>query len=99
MLNITAVKVRLAVNQEGGEASQEANAVVAHVSIELDSCFVIHQIKVLQNLTDGHLYVKMPSRMIKGKRVDIVHPLTTEVRVALHERILAEYEKVVKEQA
>ncbi len=48
--------------------------VKAIVSITIDGCLAIHDIKLIQN--DSHLFVAMPNAMDKhGIYRDIVHPI------------------------
>ena len=62
----------------------------AFVSIVLDRCFMVNDIKVIKG-RDG-LFVSMPSRRKKnGQFKDIAHPLNNSTRAWLEDRILAEY--------
>ena len=64
----------------------------AVASITIDDEIVVHDIKVI-NGKDGY-FLSMPSRKTsEGEFKDIVHPIKTEVREMLKEKILAEYEK------
>lgn len=66
----------------------------AFVSIVLDNCFMINDIKVIQG-KDG-LFLSMPSRRKKnGEFKDVAHPLNNETRRLLEERVLREYRDVV----
>lgn len=66
----------------------------AFVSVVFESCFMVNDIKVI-NGRDGY-FISMPSRRKKnGEFKDIAHPLNTETRRLLEERILDEYEQVV----
>jgi stage V sporulation protein G len=68
----------------------------AFVSIVLDRCFMVNDIKVIQG-RDG-LFISMPSRRKKnGDFKDIAHPLNNETRRMIEERILTEYEGTVGE--
>jgi stage V sporulation protein G len=68
----------------------------AFVSIVIDRCFMVNDIKVIQG-RDG-LFISMPSRRKKnGDFKDIAHPLNNETRRMIEERILTEYEGVVGE--
>ncbi len=63
----------------------------AFVTITLDDCFVVRDIKIIQ----GHhgLFVAMPSRKRKdGKFQDIAHPLTPAMRNSMEKVILDRYE-------
>jgi len=66
----------------------------AFVSIILDSCFVVSDIRVIQG-TNG-LFVSMPSKKRKnGTFRDIAHPLNSETRRRFEEQIIARYREVV----
>src|SRR6185369_5879590 len=68
----------------------------AFVSIVIDRCFMVNDIKVIQG-RDG-LFISMPSRRKKnGDFKDIAHPLNNETRRMIEERILTEYETTVGE--
>lgn len=87
-MEITDVRVRK-INNEG--------KMKAIVSITFDEEFVVHDIKVIEG-TD-HLFVAMPSKKLgeNGEFRDIAHPLTSDTRNKIKDAILAEYEKVLKE--
>lgn len=66
----------------------------AFVSIVLDRCFMVNDIKVIKG-RDG-LFISMPSRRKKnGKFKDVAHPLNNETRQMIEGLILAEYESAV----
>jgi len=66
----------------------------AFVSIVLDRCFMVNDIKVIQG-KDG-LFISMPSRRKKnGEFKDVAHPLNQETRSWVERRILGEYRSVV----
>lgn len=68
----------------------------AFVSIVVDSCFMVNDIKVIRG-KDG-LFISMPSRKKKsGDFKDVAHPLNNETRRMIEERILGEYERVLEE--
>jgi stage V sporulation protein G len=68
----------------------------AFVSIILDDCFVVSDIKIIQG-TSG-LFVSMPSKKRKnGTFRDIAHPLNNETRRRFEERIIARYREVMAE--
>lgn len=85
-LNITDIRVRLVNNNN--------DKLKAVASITIDDEIVVHDIKVI-NGKDGY-FLSMPSRKTnEGEFKDIVHPIKTEVREMLKEKILAEYEKAL----
>jgi len=68
----------------------------AFVSIIIDDCFVVSDIKIIQG-TSG-LFVSMPSKKRKnGTFRDIAHPLNNETRRMIEERIIETYREVVAE--
>ncbi len=65
----------------------------AYVTITLDSCFVVRDLKVINGTTG--LFVAMPAKKRKdGTYKDIAHPLNAEMRDKMEKIVLAEYEKV-----
>lgn len=67
----------------------------AFVSIVLDSCFVINDLRVIQG-RDG-LFVSMPSRRLRnGSYKDIAHPLNQSTREWLESRVLEAYRSTVE---
>ena len=70
----------------------------AFVSIVLDKCFMINDIKVIQG-RDG-LFISMPSRRKKnGDFKDVAHPLNNETRSWLEKHILTEYQRLRQAQS
>jgi stage V sporulation protein G len=68
----------------------------AFVSVILDDCFVVSDIKIIQG-TSG-LFVSMPSKKRKnGTFRDIAHPLNNETRRRFEEQIIARYREVMAE--
>lgn len=66
----------------------------AFVSIVIDHCFMVNDIKIIQG-RDG-MFISMPSRRKKnGDFKDVAHPLNNETRNRMAQRILDEYERVV----
>ena len=82
-MNITQVKV-FPVSEE---------KLKAYVSIVLDDCFLVSDLKVIQG--PNGLFISMPSKRKKnGEFKDIAHPLNRETRERMERRILDEYDKV-----
>ena len=66
----------------------------AFVSIILDNCFVISDIKII-NGPKG-LFISMPSKKRKdGTFRDIAHPLNSETRRMMEDKVLARYRSEV----
>ena len=66
----------------------------AYVSITLDNCFVVRDLKVIQ----GHqgLFVAMPAKKRKdGSIRDIAHPLNAETRTHLESVVLQAFEEAL----
>lgn len=85
-MRITDIKIRK-ISQEG--------KMKAVVSVTFDDAFVVHDIKIIE----GHekLFAAMPSRRAAdGTYRDIVHPITSEMRVELQDAILEKYEEFLK---
>jgi len=67
----------------------------AYATIVFDNAFIIRDLKVIE----GHkgLFVSMPSRKRKdGTFRDVVHPLNPETRCLIEERVIDEYNRVMK---
>ncbi len=72
----------------------EEEKLKAFVSIIIDDCFVISDIKII-NGSNG-LFISMPSKKRKnGTFRDIAHPLNNETRKKIEDRVLAKYREVV----
>jgi stage V sporulation protein G len=70
----------------------------AFVSIVLDNCFVIGDIKVISG--NNGLFISMPSKRRKdGTFRDIAHPLNSDTRNAMEERIIRCYREMVPDEA
>lgn len=67
----------------------------AYVTITLDNCFVIRDLKVIKGNTG--LFVAMPSKKRKdGQFKDIAHPLNQETREKVEKSVFDAYEKEVR---
>ncbi|MBI4378848.1 MAG: septation regulator SpoVG [Nitrospinae bacterium] len=73
----------------------EEEKLKAYVSITLDNCFVIRDIKVING--NNGLFISMPSKKRKdGTFKDVAHPLNNDTRKMIEERVLREYNDVLK---
>ena len=64
----------------------------AYVTITLDNCFVVRDLKVIAG--NGGLFIAMPAKKRKdGTYKDIAHPLNAETRERMERTILEEYER------
>ncbi len=84
-MNLTEVKIR--------KIFTEGN-LKAVVSIVLDYCIAVHDIKVVQG--NSRLFVAMPSRReLDGTYRDIIHPMYNDTRDEFEKIILEAYEKYI----
>lgn len=84
-MKITEVKV-FPVNEE---------RLKAYVTITLDNCFVVRDLKVIQG-TSG-LFVAMPSKKRKdGQFRDIAHPLNQDTRKMIEDSVFEAFENELK---
>lgn len=85
-MTITDVRVRKAVKD---------GKMKAVVSVTFDDVFVVHDIKVIEG--EKGLFIAMPSRKsADGEYRDIAHPINSETRKLIQDRILWEYENTLK---
>lgn len=71
----------------------EEEKLKAYVSIVLDDCFLVSDLKVIQG--PNGLFISMPSKRKKnGEFKDIAHPLNRQTREKMERRILEEYQRV-----
>jgi stage V sporulation protein G len=67
----------------------------AYVTITIDQCFAIRDIKIIHS-TSGY-FISMPSKKRKdGTYKDVAHPIDKETRAMIEEAILEEYKKVAE---
>lgn len=67
----------------------------AYVTIVLDNCFVVRDLKVINGTTG--LFVAMPSKKRKdGTYKDIAHPLNQSTRAELEKQVLEAYLAEIK---
>ncbi|MFP4114763.1 MAG: septation regulator SpoVG [Spirochaetota bacterium] len=63
----------------------------AYVTVTFDECFVVHNVKVIEG--GDRVFIAMPSRKTRnGDFKDVAHPITSEFRNELQDRIVAAYE-------
>lgn len=64
-------------------------------SIVIENDFVVHDIKIIEG--GSGCFIVMPSRKTSdGRYRDVAHPLRTEVRDYISEKILSAYEAAIK---
>lgn len=67
----------------------------AYVSITIENCFVVRDLKVIRG-NDG-LFVAMPSKKRKdGQFKDIAHPLNQETRAEIERVVFEAYENEIR---
>ena len=67
----------------------------AYVSITIDNCFVVRDLKIIEGT--GGLFVAMPSKKRKdGQFKDIAHPLNQETRALIEQMVFDAYEKEIR---
>jgi stage V sporulation protein G len=67
----------------------------AYVSITIDNCFVVRDLKIIEGT--GGLFVAMPSKKRKdGQFKDIAHPLNQETRELVERMVFEAYEKEIR---
>ena len=73
----------------------EEDKLKAYVTITIDQCFVIRDLKIISG--NNGLFVAMPSKKRKdGTFRDIAHPVNNETREMIESKILNEYNTVIK---
>ncbi len=67
----------------------------AYVTVTFDDCFVVHNVKIIEGKNGA--FIAMPSRKTKkGEYKDVAHPINSDFRGMLQEKILDEYERQVE---
>ncbi len=85
-MNISEIKIRKIYSE---------NALKALMSIVVDECLAVHEIKVIQG--SDRLFVAMPSRKDEnGIFRDIIHPIDAKTREEFERVILNAYENYIK---
>ncbi|MBF9018100.1 MULTISPECIES: septation regulator SpoVG [unclassified Oceanispirochaeta] len=80
-MEITDIRIRK-VNADG--------KLKAYVTVTFDESFVVHNVKIIEG--DSGVFIAMPSRKTKnGVYKDVAHPINTDFRTILQDRILKEY--------
>lgn len=67
----------------------EAGRLKAYATMVFDDCFIVRDLKVIEG--DKGLFVSMPSRRRKDGFRDIVHPLNSETRTLIENKVVEEY--------
>ena len=67
----------------------------AFASIVIDDCFIVNDLRVMEG-REGQYFVTMPARKARnGQLRDIAHPLNSETRTQIEERVIEEFEHAV----
>lgn len=86
-MQVTNVRIRL-INTEG--------RLKAVGSITLNDSFVVHDVRVLEG--ERGMFVAMPSKqMPNGMFRDVAHPINTETRTLIDNKVLEAFEEALKE--
>lgn len=86
-MEITDIRIRK-VNADG--------KLKAYVTVTFDESFVVHNVKIIEG--DSGVFIAMPSRKTKnGVYKDVAHPINTDFRTILQDRILEEYNNLEPE--
>ena len=89
-MEITSVRIKI---HDGKKENLKAFA-----SITIDNAFAVHGIRIIQG--KDSLFISMPSnKAADGKYLDIIHPLSTEVRDEVTKTIVEAYNKKLSELA
>jgi stage V sporulation protein G len=68
----------------------------AYVTVTFDDCFVVHNIKVIHGRSGT--FIAMPSRRTKtGEYKDVAHPIHSDFRADLQNRVLTAYEQSLED--
>jgi stage V sporulation protein G len=88
-MQITDIRVRR-VSSEG--------KLKAYVTVTFDDCFVVHNVKVIEGKSG--IFIAMPSRKTKtGEYKDVAHPINSEFRTELQDKILMAFDTQSDEDA
>ncbi|HJZ23941.1 MAG TPA: septation regulator SpoVG [Candidatus Babeliales bacterium] len=68
----------------------------AYATLVFDDAFIVRDLKVIEG-ENGRLFVSMPSRRKKdGSFRDIAHPLNSDMRNEVEEKVIEEYNNTMK---
>jgi stage V sporulation protein G len=74
-------------------AAKDSGRLKAYATIVFDNSFIIRDLKVIEG--DKGFFVSMPSRRRKdGTFRDIVHPLNSDTRKRIEDRVVQEFKSV-----
>lgn len=85
-MQITEVRLRLV---------REPGKLKAAASITIDGCFVVHDLRVVEN--EGNLFVAMPNKRLgTGEYRDVAHPINSETRDYIAKLVIEKYNEELK---
>ncbi len=68
----------------------------AVLSVTFDDCLALHDVKIIN--ADNRFFVVMPSRKNKdGSYKDIVHPINSDFRAQIEEKVMTAYKNALRE--
>ena len=71
----------------------------AFASVVFDDAFMVNDLRVIEG-REGQVFVTMPARKTRnGQMRDIAHPLNSDTRAHIEQRVLEEYEAAVTSRA
>jgi stage V sporulation protein G len=85
-MEITRVKIRLSDDER----------IKAYATITIDDCFVIQGLR-LTHSQKGYFLFMSGRKRADGTYADIVHPLNIETRQMIQEKVVEEYERIIRE--
>lgn len=71
---------------------EQAGRLKGIANITLSGMLAFHDIKIIKNEKDDYLFLGMPSKNLQNKFIDIIHPISSEVRDALSRLILSAFQ-------
>lgn len=70
----------------------------AAASITIDGCFVVHDLRVVEN--EGSLFIAMPNKRIgTGEFRDVAHPINNETRDYIAKLVIDKYNEEIRASA
>ena len=68
----------------------------AFASVVFDDCFIVNDLRVVEG-REGQVFVAMPGRKTRnGQMRDTAHPLNSETREMIEQRVLEEYRSALE---
>lgn len=86
-MNITSVDIKM-------NSMQKNDRLVAYVSVVIEDAIVIHDMKIIKG--NDRMFVSFPSKKVREEYIEIVHPINKPARQLVENRVLAEYDNMIK---